>query len=79
MVFPTGLKVELGDTDDQIAQNDDERHLYSTCEYGYKCWLTSDSPEVSIDAPIGLQLCRPRWQDEELFAVARKIDPLLPL
>lgn len=38
-----------------------------------------DTPEVCIDAPIGLQLCAPRWEDERLFAAARMIDGLLPL
>jgi Asp-tRNA(Asn)/Glu-tRNA(Gln) amidotransferase A subunit family amidase len=32
-----------------------------------------------MDAPIGLQLASPRWQDERLMAALRVVEKVLPL
>ncbi|WVF72560.1 hypothetical protein IAT40_007377 [Kwoniella sp. CBS 6097] len=68
-VFPTGLSVDAFDEPDNAEpRNEAEAHLYSTY-----------SPGLAKDAPIGLQLIAPRWQDERLMAALKKIDTSLPL
>ncbi|GFZ47549.1 Putative amidase C550.07 [Saitozyma sp. JCM 24511] len=68
-VFPTGIQVTLCDRDEgYTVRNEDERHLYQTY-----------SPETCMDAPIGLQLASPRWQDERLMAALRVVEKVLPL
>lgn len=83
-VFPVGRKVTLDDIETETPQNALEKEIWDICE----CYLSgreeclsavTDDPKVFVEAPLGLQLAAPRWQDERLMSGLYMIEKLLPL
>lgn len=87
-VFPTGLhvdpKLDLKGDQGIEPRNQDEEHLYKTCEL--QIMLTRavadallGSSETSVGCPIGLQVVAPRNEDERLMEALKVIEGFLPL
>lgn len=86
-VFPTGISVNASHQEDgnYKPRNEHEEFIYSLCKSSGHCLggssliTLTDSPDKFVNAPIGLQLAAPRWQDERLMAALQIICEVLPL
>jgi len=87
-VFPTGLyvdpKLDLEGDQGIEPRNEDEEHLYKTCNSSFPFILIEadallGSSETSVGCPIGLQVVAPRNEDERLMEALKVIERVLPL